>query len=326
MREGAQAAGAGGPVVAFVADEAYVVLLAAAMASLLANADGARPLRLFIVDAGVSPRSRERLARLADDPRVKMEWIRPADTHRSVLRSLPIGFVGRSCYYKMFIAELLGAAYPRIIFLDSDLVLEADIHGLWEADLDDQYVLAVQDLLNPYVSSPLGIRRWRQLGRAEGDAVFNAGVMVVNADLWRKTGVSARLLAYLQDNYRDVRLCDQEALNVVFGNRWGRLDLRWNVLPDMKMARGYSLLNPRDHQQLLDRAWVLHFCGPGKPTNVSCRHPRRDRFFHYLAGTAWADWRPSVWNAGLDVAAYYARRARAGSLRAFHLRRGRPAG
>ena len=100
----------------------------------------------------------------------------------------------------MFIPELL-ADYPRIIYLDSDVIVEADISDLWMSDFESNYVLAVQDLINPFVSSPLGLRNWRELGMNADSKYFNAGVLVLNADRWRKENVADRLVQYLRDNY-----------------------------------------------------------------------------------------------------------------------------
>ena len=61
------------------------------------------------------------------------------------------------------------------------MIVEADITDLWIADLGENYVLAVQDLINPFVSSPFGLRNWRRLGRKADDELFNTGVFVLNA-------------------------------------------------------------------------------------------------------------------------------------------------
>ena len=303
------------PVITFVADDRFVIFLAAAIASLLANAHGEPKLLIFIIDSGVSKRNKDKISQLAAGKRVRLEWLEPTKAQRGLLKSLPIGYVGRPCYYKMFIPELLGSEYSRMIYLDSDVIVEADITELWETDLGDNYVLAVQDLLNPYVSSPFGLMKWREMGRAADDELFNAGLLVINAAKWHRENISQRLVAYLIRNYREVQLCDQDAMNGVFENKWGRLDTRWNVLPYMEMAKNYSLLQSKDHENLLMRAHLLHFCGPCKPSNPFCSHPRKDRFFYYLDMTAWSGWRPPPWLVGTDFLFYYARRLQAMFLR-----------
>ena len=82
-----------------------------------------------------------------------IQWLRLSSRHDKITQSLPCAYTGRSTYYKMFLPELL-ADYPRLIYLDSDVIVQADISDLWMADFEGNYVLAVQDLINPFVSSP----------------------------------------------------------------------------------------------------------------------------------------------------------------------------
>jgi lipopolysaccharide biosynthesis glycosyltransferase len=303
--------GTGSPdvtVVIFVADDHYAMPVAAAVTSVAANLDRERKAQVFIVDGGISLTNKSKVMRSENRERVRIQWLQPSESQSDLLKSLPCGYVGRTAYLKMLVPELLGPEYPRIIYLDCDVIVETDINALWEADLGENYVLAVQDLINPFVSSPFGLRNWRELGRKADDELFNTGVLVLNAAKWRKENVTLNLVQYLKDHYQYVQLCDQDAMNAVFRGGWGRLDSRWNVLPYMNIARSYSLLSKKSHEQLLKRAYLLHFCGPDKPWSARCRHPQRDRFFRYLDMTAWSGWRPKWWAVDRDLFVYYMRR------------------
>jgi len=280
------------PVISFIADKNFEIPLTAALCSAAVNLDRNCSLTVFVVDGGISDGGKGKIARTATDLGVTLNWIRPTSAQADKIKTFPVGYVGRACYYKLFIPEILGKAYPRIIYLDCDAVVEGDLSELWNAKMDDFYLLAVQDLINPFVSSPFGLRNWQELGRAESDGLFNSGLLVFNTRKWVEEDVSSRLANWLKSNYYNVRLCDQDAMNAVLGNKWGRLDLSWNVLPRMQLARNYFLLEKEDHEKLLNNASLLHFCGPDKPWNVHCRHPHGDRFFHYLDMTSWEGWRP----------------------------------
>jgi lipopolysaccharide biosynthesis glycosyltransferase len=296
------------PVVVFVADDRFAMPLAAAMSSVIANLGSGRSARIFIIDGGISQANREKVMRSDDRKRVRVQWLPPTDSHRDLLRSFPCGYLGRIPYYKLLIPDLLGPEYSRAIYLDCDVIVERDIADLWNVDPGENLVMAAQDLINPFVSSPFGLRNWRELGRKANDGLFNSGVLVLNAAKWRQENVIQRLARYLRDHYRDVQLCDQDAMNAVLGDRRGKLDSLWNVLPYMSIARKYTSQSRTDHENLLANAYILHFCGPIKPWSTMSDHPRRDRFFHYLDMTAWSGWRPRWWSPNSDVLAYYVRR------------------
>ncbi len=299
----------GDPVVVFVADDRVAMPLAAAICSVIANLGPANRARIFIVDGGVSPANRDKIMLSSHGDRASVQWLQPTEAHRTLLQSLPRGYLGRAPYYKLLIPELLDQRYPRAIYLDCDVIVERDLIDLWRAETGTHHILAVQDLINPYVSSPLGLRNWQELGRKKDDGLFNSGVLVLNIARWRQDNVTQSLVRYLQTHYRDVQLCDQDAMNGVLGDSWGRLDSHWNVLPHMRLARKYSSLRKADHEELLQQAYILHFCGPNKPWTGRSSHPRTDRFFHYLDMTAWSGWRPRWWVPDSGILTYYARRA-----------------
>ncbi|HEX2966461.1 MAG TPA: glycosyltransferase, partial [Syntrophorhabdaceae bacterium] len=166
------------PVLAFIADDYYAMPLAAAIASVTANFAGDTKLQIFIVDAGVSQINKERLLRSFDTNRVIVQWLHPSGAQKQLLQSLPCGYVGKPTYYKLLLPELLGPEYQRIIYLDCDIIVEADISPLWSMNIGDNHVLAAQDLINPYVSSRFGLRNWKHLGRKLDDELFNTGVLV----------------------------------------------------------------------------------------------------------------------------------------------------
>jgi lipopolysaccharide biosynthesis glycosyltransferase len=298
------------PVIAFVTDEQYVMALAATVASVLVNCDRAQAVEVVVVDAGVSSASKAKLARMERDGRLSLRWLSPMPSHLDVIRALPAGYVGKAAYHKLFLPEWL-QDHSRIICLDCDVIVEGNIGELWAAATADNYVLAAQDLLNPFVSSPFGLKNWRALGRRATDELFNTGVLVVNAEKWRREQATPRLLDYLREHRRHVQLCDQDAMNAVFEGQWGRLDRRWNVLQYFHLARRYALLEREDHEALLEQARAIHFCGPRKPWHAPPTTERDARFFHYLDQTPWAGWRPKWWTRPGHVLAYYTRRAMA---------------
>ncbi len=303
------------PVISYVADDYFAMSLSASVSSVIANLAGDRQLSIFVVDVGIPRSEKGKIEQLADSTRISIEWLHPAESHRDLIKSLPGGYVGRNCYYKMLIPELLGPEHSRTIYLDSDVIVEADIGELWDINMGENYVLAARDLINPFVSSPFGLANWRELGRRPDEFLFNSGVLVLNNAKWREEKIFSRLAGYLRDNRQSVRLCDQDAMNAIFRRDWGRLDPLWNVLPYMKVARGYSLLDRESHEALIMNARILHFCGPGKPWKWTCSHPRKERFFYYLDKTPWEGWRPKWWVIDASTFSYYRRRVEAGLRR-----------
>jgi lipopolysaccharide biosynthesis glycosyltransferase len=207
-------------------------------------------------------------------------------------------------YYKLSIPELLPPSVRKAIWLDCDLVVATDLAPLWDTGLEGRHALAVQDQAVPFVSSLNGVACHQQLGIASDAPYFNAGVMVVDLDLWRRDEIPRRVVEYLRQHRHTVVFWDQEGLNAILANRWGVLDPRWNYNPYARDAR----LRPRHPaggaSPSLNNPWIIHFTGNLKPWTYPRRDFAHDMYFRYLDRTAWAGWRPKRSLRGMMVEMY----------------------
>ena len=266
-------------VVACAADERYVQPLAVMLQSALGNLAPTRRLVVFIVDGGIADRSRRALAGSWDPARMEARFLVPS---AESLAGLPLwGRMSVATYYKLLVPELLPAELPRALWLDADLLIAGDLARLWDSDLADHHALAVPDTSVPTVSSPGGIAPHQRLGISPDAPYFNAGVMLMSLDHWRRDGIAALAVEYLH-RYRDtVVFLDQEALNAVLAGKWGALDARWNCIA-----------NPRGADHRARDPWIHHFTGNLKPWVCPSSDPSHVLYYHYLDQTAWAGWRP----------------------------------
>jgi lipopolysaccharide biosynthesis glycosyltransferase len=263
------------------ADAAYAMPLAVMVRSAMTSLAPGSVLAVHLVDAGIRADDRARLEDLFGDGNAELHRHEPLATD---VAGLPTwGRMEATTYHRLVLARLLPAHVERAIWLDCDVVVEADLTALWELDLEGDPVLAVQDRLVPLVSSRYGVRSWRSLGLPGNARYFNSGVMVVDLGRWRKEQVEDRAVGYLREHRDEVVFWDQEALNAVLCGQWRELDPRWNV-PARQGSNG-----ERDPAE----AWILHFSGMLKPWLLpEPRSGPRARFYRHLDRTPWAGWRP----------------------------------
>lgn len=282
-----------GPIaVVCCTDANYVRPLAATVRSLLAHTKRASPLALYIFDGGVCEEDKARLRDSWPSDRLEIRWL-PAES--KVLSGLPLwGVWPPIAYSRLLMAEALPAFLHKAIWLDSDVIVQRDIAELWDLEMADCALLAVQDLVVPYVSSHYGLARYRELGLPAEAKYFNTGVMVVNLDWWREHQVARRTLDYLRENFGSVWLIDQDGLNAVLSGHWRELHPRWNQIasvagrPFLKVKH----LDAVQYRQVVEDPWIIHYAGSLKPWTYHNRSRSRALFFRYLDQTAWAGWRP----------------------------------
>lgn len=116
-------------------------------------------------------------------------------------------------YYRYFISE----AIPdnKVLYLDSDLVVNGSLDVLFELDLQDNFVAATLDDIAKNYHKTIN---------------FNAGVLLINNRLWKKENITEKAIAISNEKVNELPDGDQSVLNILFENRWAELNPLLNYL------------------------------------------------------------------------------------------------
>jgi lipopolysaccharide biosynthesis glycosyltransferase len=294
--------------VAAAADDQYSMPLAVTVKSLLRHLGAETKLTLYVLDAGIKPRSKSRLMRSWRDPRLTVNWM-PLDIQR--LSKLHVsGHVTLTTYARLLLPSHLPESLNKVIYLDSDLLVLRDLESLWNEQLDGAACLAAPDCAapcldaeqslpnykacQPHLASARPIPNFQELKLDPRGAYFNAGVLVIDLEAWRSLDTAEEALSCLHQNRGKVVWWDQYALNIVLHGRWRPLDLRWNQGSHIYRypSAAECPFTPAEHAALIGDPWIVHFSSPDKPWHSACVHPYRPRFLEFMQETAWKGWLP----------------------------------
>ena len=290
------------------ADDNYAMPLAVTIRSAIDHLAPGRRLNVCILNGGLTSASQERLLRSWSDPRVSVQWLDPPVEKIADLKTE--NHLNLVTYLRLFMPVLLPPTQKRVIFLDADLLIKQDLGQLWDVELADAPIAAVNDYFTPYLNTRETIGRpsicdrfpdkchpvpnYRELGLKGSAGYFNAGVMVVNLAKWRELDVLHRAIDLVRRHTEHVRYCDQYALNVMFSEQWLSLDPRWNQNSNLWAWNGSEdgAFDPKLFRQLRRDPWIIHFTWIRKPWHRDCTHPARWAFFKVVDRTDWRSWRP----------------------------------
>lgn len=222
----------------------------------------------------------------------------------SVLEGFPVsGHVTVSTYFRLLLPVLMPAGLQRVLFIDSDAIVTDSLRELWQTPLDGKALAAVPE---------------HRLSCADHGYVFgeyfNAGMMVVDLDVWRRARLIERGRAFARAHPQRLRHWDQDVLNHVFEGQWLAVGDRWNACPHLYgLTGGYDLSRDKltaAEAEAIDRPAIVHYAGPGavKPWHYRCRHPWRESYRRHSAATPWAQvplleqpppWPIRAWQDGL---------------------------
>jgi lipopolysaccharide biosynthesis glycosyltransferase len=197
---------------------------------------------------------------------------------------------GWTVWLRAFLPEQLPDV-DRVLYLDVDTLVTAPLEPLLATDLGGAPIAAVANVYSPDQRG-----RVHDLGISDHRRYFNSGVLLLDLDRMRAEKATDQLLgAVAERSADDLQMPDQDALNLVFHERWHPLHPRWNaqwkLWEDQASAAEYFGAAAADARR---SPAIVHFEGPTlcKPWHALNAHPWRNAWWDALRRTPFASARP----------------------------------
>ncbi len=251
--------------IAFAASNSYAIGLAVALRSLLEHWDIHRSLSIWILDDGLDEGFKNDLLISNSKFRADINFIRPDLTQVNEL------FLSRNMgsivYGKLLLPNLLSSV-NKVLGLDTDIIVKADLSELFDTDLQSKPFAAVSDFLL-------------------GPGYCNVGVLLMNLIQWRNRDISGKVIKYIKENPEKIKWWDQDGINAVLKGEWLELDPEWNVISESLVMLGWKpgMIKRIQARRISKSAKIIHFVGRYKPWMRKCNHPYKKEFLEILDRT-----------------------------------------
>lgn len=272
-------------------DDNYARHLGVTMYSLMAHHRKAERLRFFVVDNCISSDNLSKLKSLVDAfPNSEIELI-PLETYTKNLKLDMPWPISISAYARLFAAEMLSKDIDRVLYLDCDMIINSELTELWNYELGDNCIGAVQDQVSVNVK--------RSVGLSPDDKYFNSGLLLIDLKRWRDLGIGDRAMSFIRAHQGRVTHHDQGVLNGILKNSWTKLPLRFNVMTiHYLMSQNKVIHYFNDHSDFYSledvqnaKCWpcVVHYTPSftSRPWEMNCRHPLSSLYRIFLSQTPW---------------------------------------
>lgn len=215
----------------FTIDDGFAPFCSAAIASLVDHVDPARHYRLIVLYQDLSEPHRQAMAHLSR-PNVEILF-RPMTENLHAITDrmgnrLRADFFTITIFYRLFLPRLF-PEYDKGIYIDSDVILNADIAKLYDIDLEGNLIGAVPDhsiqgvpVLVEYLKKAIGVKRTEYL---------NSGVLLMDMKALRERDLAGTFFHYYDTYHFDCIAPDQDYLNALACGRILFLDPRWDAMP-----------------------------------------------------------------------------------------------
>lgn len=257
--------------ICFSLDSNYVEQFVVSATSILKNAKADENICLYILDGGLTKTHKEYIEQLKEIKPFEINYIQ---MDNSEFKNCPMlcdmnkkfddYHVTVPTYYRFKLAEVL-PKIDKILYLDCDVIVKTSLKEIFDINLDDFSLAMIKDVNWENEAKRLNLNNY-----------FNAGVMLINLDFWRKNDIQKKLFEFAQNNKDIILWQDQDVINCVLKDSIKELPNKYNYQ--------YFLYKEPDFEEYQNCS-ILHMAGAFKPWLKPLNHFIYDEYYFYLSFT-----------------------------------------
>ncbi len=252
--------------VAFITDDNYVLPTSVAIISLVKNTH--TELNIYVVCDSLDKEKKETITKLGTNE-CNIEIIEVGD--RYDFKKKDTGrfeglTISKAALLKFSLPDILSNV-EKVLFIDGDTIINRDLSELYNEDIENYYLAAVNDIAGLFDSE--STKKYYSDIDTPREEYFNTGVMLMNLKQMREDSVSKKLIE-LRKKYEDP-LMDQNTYNIVTWKKKKRIHSKYNFQTriiecmELKDINQINNTNYNNIDELLNDQYILHTIGREKP-------------------------------------------------------------
>ena len=142
--------------------------------------------------------------------------------------------------FRLLLPKFLSVNIEKVIYLDSDVIVNLDITELWQIELGDKILGVVPEIYNE-INTSVRFDLCRA-GLVKAEDYFNSGVLIINAKLFRavQNFMTDRINFLIE--HSECKFLDQDLLNYCFSTRTLKLPAKFNRFLESVNDNGEGLI------------------------------------------------------------------------------------
>ncbi len=275
----------------FTADDDYIKYIGVAIESIIENSSISNNYDIYILTSSINEDSKLKLNDLIKDrTNFSIKFLDfnhyAALTNGNFIKIYNDTRFSSGTYYRLW-APVIFKNFNKVLYLDSDLVVEKDIAELYSVDLSDNLIAGVRDteyirlLYKDNKSSFKFLEHSKELNLDSKYNYIQAGVLLLNITEMNKNNFFQKCLNALNSSLNLFNM-DQDIINYICNKKITYLDAAWNVewhctffgdnLTKVLPAKIY-----KDYMRARKNPYIIHYASFWKPWH----HPEKDLAYYF---------------------------------------------
>lgn len=211
----------------FASDKNYLPYLSVAIISLIEKANNEDAYKIYVLSPDLVDSDFAEIDKKGKDIQIRVVDIKEKiETIRAYARLRD--YYSLSIYSRLFIPEMF-SNYKKVIYVDSDIVLNSDIANLFNIDIGNNLLGAVAD--ETVQNNEQFIDYIKKIIGVDEEHYFNSGVLVMNLDKFRELDIEHHFYEWLSSDATNTVAPDQDYLNMFCKGNVTYLEKGWDKMP-----------------------------------------------------------------------------------------------
>jgi lipopolysaccharide biosynthesis glycosyltransferase len=249
----------------------YVVYTGVMLQSVLDNASPDKRYEIFILHKDITEESQKKIKLISRDySNVSIKFYDISLDIASFSFKSQFPHISNETFYRLLIHKIF-SNYKRILYLDSDMIIKADVAELFNIDIGDNLIGACldQDFIGMYRSSTDSRMYAETVLKIDNPLkYFQAGVLLINIEQFRATFNDEELAE--EAVLKCYRWGDQDVLNIACHGRVAFIDAEWNVMVQhqwdrLKVIKQCPFEISKRYFDARENPKIIHYAGAEKP-------------------------------------------------------------
>ena len=235
-------------------DEKFAKYMAVTIESIITATQ--ENIEFYVLDGGITSTSKSRIIQILANTNHKLEFLNVDKSH---FDNFPIKrHFSLNTYFRYLIPNIK-PELNKVLYIDTDMMVVGDIKEIFDTDISE-YGIGAVPYIDEYYNKGMYNDYKKNLFIPETHLYFNAGMLLINCEYWRKYNIVDLLFAKTNELKDKLDAPDQDILNIVFANSYKRLDDKYNIVVDMTCT--YTDIH--EYVSKLSGCYILHYTGGQK--------------------------------------------------------------
>jgi len=248
-------------------DQNFVTPLYVLLTSIFDNNEHNK-IHIHAVATGVSEEERAKIVSFIERRNASIFFYEIDKDYVASFATLWDARYGLATFYRLLQPALLPADVKKIIYIDVDIIVVGDLLELYNTDIQNVPIAAVPDPVE-----------WDRpdLGIPDRADYFNAGVLLINVDLWKQQLIAEKSIDFLKQYPEKAIYNDQDAMNAVLIGNWKKLDDKFNYT-----YRVVPVVPRTELEKIVATKVIIHYNESAKPWHRHSASPLKYLYHQYF--------------------------------------------